>query len=92
MTKMIIDYVRDFYETEIVSFKLLLNTKPNWCKSDKEIRRAMRQAIDRCLGVAFFVQSLDVPYEQVEAEFDNFKFRISEVYENDTKKCKETKS
>ena len=58
----ILKKVDDFYKAEIQSTKNTLNQSLYLFES----REIINSAIQRCLGVALFVQSLDVPYNEID--------------------------
>ena len=51
----------NYFEKEYQETKALLESKPNWVTSEKEI---VNNAIQRCLGVAMFAQQLGVTYQE----------------------------
>lgn len=62
----ILKKVDDFYKTEIKSVKNTLDNN-HYRFKPKEV---VNNAIQRCLGVAFFVQSLDVSYDEIDALYE----------------------
>lgn len=51
----------NYFEKEYQETKALLENKPNWITSEKEV---VNNAIQRCLGVSMFVQQLGVAYQE----------------------------
>lgn len=58
----ILKKVDDFYKAEIQSAKNTLNLN----LYSFETREVIINAVQRCLGVALFVQSLNVPYNEID--------------------------
>jgi hypothetical protein len=56
-----IDKVKKFFEKEYKETERLLSNPPSWCNP----KEAVWYAVQRCLGVAQFVQYLDVKYEDL---------------------------
>ena len=74
-TNKILTKVKEFYEVEIKQVKLSLeNNFYHWNK--KEV---VNNAIQRGLGVAFFVQALEVPFKDIDAEYEKFREIMYEI-------------
>ena len=58
----VLEKVENFFKTEYEDTKNLLERKPSWVSSEKEV---VFNSLQRCLGVTQFVQCLDVPYENL---------------------------
>ena len=58
----ILEKVENFFQSEYEETKDLLERKPSWVMSKKEV---IFNSLQRCLGVTQFVQCLDVPYENL---------------------------
>ena len=71
----ILKKVDDFYKTEIKSVKNTLDNNFYRFKP-KEI---INNAIQRCLGVAFFVQSLDVSYDEIDTLYEAVKTQLNDL-------------
>ena len=56
-----LEQVKEFFDREYKETKELLERKPSWCKP-KEV---VFNSIQRCLGVAQFVQGAGVKYEDL---------------------------
>lgn len=56
-----LEQVKKFFNQEYEDTKQLLERKPSWCKP----REAVYNSIQRCLGVAQFVQYVGVEYEDL---------------------------
>lgn len=57
----VIKEMNNYFEKEYQETKTLLENKPNWITSEKEV---VNNAIQRCLGVSMFVQQLGVAYQE----------------------------
>ena len=62
----ILKKVDDFYKTEIKSVKNTLDNNTYRFKP-KEV---INNAIQRCFGVAFFVQTLDISYNEIDTLYE----------------------
>lgn len=51
----------NYFEKEYQDTKAILEEKPNWVKSEKEI---VNNTIQRCLGVSMFAQLCGVTYQE----------------------------
>lgn len=51
----------NYFEKEYQETKALLENKPNWITSEKEV---VNNAIQRCLGISMFAQQLGVTYQE----------------------------
>ena len=71
----ILKKVDDFYKTEIKSVKNTLDNNPYRFKP-KEV---VNNAIQRCLGVAFFVQSLDVLYNEIDTLYEATRTQLYDL-------------
>lgn len=58
----ILEKVENFFQSEYEETKDLLERKPSWVMSKKEV---VFNSLQRCLGVTQFVQCLNVPYENL---------------------------
>ena len=65
-----------FYEDEIKSVQRSLENPYRW-----EKKELVNNSIQRGLGVAFFVQALDVPYKDIDAEYEKFRETMYEILE-----------
>lgn len=61
----VLEKVKTFYESEYKDTQNALERKSFWCHSDEDKRQLVFNSIQRCLGVAQFVQSLGVSYEEL---------------------------
>jgi predicted ATP-dependent Lon-type protease len=71
----ILKKVDDFYKTEIKSVK---NTLDNNLYRFKP-KEVVNNAIQRCLGVAFFVQSLDVSYNEIDTVYEATRTQLYDL-------------
>lgn len=81
----IIDKIKEFYETEyqgtkkVIEASLAGDVNYNWIRTDTDRRRAVSQVIDRLLGVAFFVQYLDIPYNVIDNLYEEYKGKLESI-------------
>lgn len=81
----IINKIKECYENEyqgtkrVIEASLAGNEQYGWLRSDTDRRRAVSQAIDRLLGVAFFVQYCDIPYRAIEKLYNDYKGKLESI-------------
>ena len=71
----ILKKVENFFQSEYEDTKSLLERKPYWISSEKEV---VFNSIQRCLGVTQFVQSLNVPYEELQV-YDEYREKLEKL-------------
>ena len=71
--KEILAKVHEFYQQEIKDVTRALEFK---YPTKKEI---IKYSLQRGLGVAFFVQNLDIPYENIDKEYEQFRETIERM-------------
>ena len=71
----ILEKVENFFQSEYEETKSLLERKPYWISSEKEV---VFNSIQRCLGVTQFVQCLDVPYENLNI-YDEYREKLEKL-------------
>lgn len=69
----IINQYKDVCNQEYKATKRAINNK--WFKP----RDVINNAIQRCLGVAQFIQYLGVTYEEADIIFEEFKYKINNL-------------
>lgn len=70
--------IKEFYEKEYISvFNWIHGT---YCKNLEKRKEAINNAIQRCLGVAFFVQELDVPFAEIDAIYEKYRAKFYNLY------------
>lgn len=80
-----ISKIKEFYESEYQGTKRIIEASLSddnhytWIRSDTDRRRAVSQALDRLLGVAFFAQYLDIPYKRIESLYDEYKCKLESI-------------
>lgn len=70
-----INTVKEFFDSEYRDTVRLLENKPSWVTSEKEV---VFNSIQRCLGVAQFVQLVGVKYEDLEF-YDEFREKMMKL-------------
>ena len=71
-----LDKVKDFYEMEYKDTARTLQN-PYWKKRETEV---IKCELQRCLGVAFFVQNAyDVPFEDINNLYEEYKDKIERL-------------
>lgn len=71
----ILERVENFFQSEYEETKNLLERKPYWISSEKEV---VFNSIQRCLGVTQFVQCLNVPYESLNI-YDEYREKLEKL-------------
>jgi hypothetical protein len=71
-TKMI-----EYFQMEVTMLNNLMERKPEWLDKNE----AIHNAVQRCLGVAQFVDSThEIPFAEIEACFNFYKAKLEEWY------------
>ena len=73
-----LDKIKDFFEEEYTSTKRYL--KSSYAKGRE--RMVVDKSISRCLGVAQFVQSVGVTYDDVSPLYDIYKKKLELLLDN----------
>ena len=71
----ILEKVENFFQSEYEETKSLLERKPYWISSEKEV---VFNSIQRCLGVTQFVQCLNVSYEILNI-YDEYREKLEKL-------------
>ena len=58
--------------------KSILENKPFWVQTRSDEKQLIFNSVQRCLGVAQFVQSLDVPYEELKV-YDEYREKLEKL-------------
>ena len=74
----VIKEMNNYFEKEYQETKTLLENKPNWITSEKEV---VNNAIQRCLGVSMFVQQLGVTYQET-LVYECYQEKLQELLDN----------
>lgn len=75
-----IELIKEYFEREFEDVERVITKKVFWAKPSE----VKFNAIQRCLGVAMFAQSIEgITYEMVEPLFEDVKARIMNVEESD---------
>lgn len=80
----IIEIVKKFYDNEVKENQTYINHLGKYDNRPKhEIavvqERVTKYTIQRCLGVAFFVQKLGIPFEEIDELYNKTVERIEET-------------
>lgn len=72
-----LDKVKKFYEQE---YKDTLNWLGcEYCKTKENKIKSINGAIQRCLGIALFVQNCGVTFEEVNPLYDEYRMKFEEL-------------
>ena len=69
--------MNEYFEKEYQDVKQILADKYNWVTSEKEL---VNNAIQRCLGVAIFVQNCGVSYQET-LVYESYKEKLKGLLE-----------
>ena len=72
----IIEAVKKFFDSEVEETKSLLESKPDWL-TDPD--RMIINTIHECLGVAQFVQVLNISYEEVDPYYNEVRRELKKL-------------
>lgn len=72
--KEILEKVQEFFESEYTDLLRLMDRKPGWFNPQEGVT----YAIQRCLGVAQFVQLLGVKYEDLNC-YEEIRVRLQDL-------------
>ena len=75
-TKKILELVKDYYEMEYKDVQLVIARNRGMVSMDKYL---VNSTLQRCLGVALFVQSMDVPYKDINELYEEYREKIEAV-------------
>ena len=81
-----LEKMREYCETELKDYKALL-TNPRF-NNPKTILETTNSYIDHMLGVAFFVQSLGVAYDDADIIYEEYRGKIAKELRNFLDKSK----
>lgn len=76
MVVAMLEKVKEFYEQEYQDAKNIIERKPNWCVPQEVINNS----IQRCLGVAQFVQTVGVKYEDLDI-YDEYREKLLKLFD-----------
>lgn len=84
----ILKQVKEYYEMELHNVELV-ELRKTWKNSvtfdtfDYEIFQSIiRDTLNRCQGVALFVQQLDIDYEDIRYLYEYYREKISALFDN----------
>ena len=80
-----ISKIKEYFEFEYKATKRVIESSLSdddnykWIRTDTDRRHAVSQAIDRFLGVAFFVQYCDIPYNVIDPLYNEYKDKLESI-------------
>ena len=77
-TEKILELVEDYYNMEYRDIQLVVE-RNNMMNDNRANKFHVNGTLQRCLGVALFVQSMDVPYEKVNKLYEQYREMIMKV-------------
>lgn len=72
-----LDKVKKFYEKEYESTLQWLSSE--YCRTPKDKKNSINNAIQRCLAIAIFVQDLDVPFKDIDPLYYEYRKKFYEL-------------
>lgn len=75
----ILKQVREYYEMELHNVELVA-TRNELLDCTGLTESCVNAALSRCLGVALFVQQLDIDYEDINEIYEEYKAKIENHY------------
>lgn len=75
----ILKQVREYYEMELHNVELV-TTRQTWAGETGRISATVNAALSRCLGVALFVQQLDIDYEDINKIYEEYRTKVENYY------------
>ena len=75
-----IEKIKKFYESEYNSTVNWINSK--YCNNRKDKAAAVNNVLQRCLGVAFFVQSLEVSFKEIDPLYEEYRIKFYKLLDN----------
>lgn len=72
-----LDKVKKFYENE---YKSTLNwLTSEYCRTPDNKKSSIKNAIQRCLAIALFVQDLGIPFKDIDPLYDKYRTKFYEL-------------
>ena len=68
---------KEFYEKEYKSTLQWLSSE--YCKTPKDKKESIKNAIQRCLAIAIFVQDLGVSFEDIDSLYCEYRTKFYEL-------------
>ena len=75
----ILKQVKEYYKMELHNVELVA-TRNSWARETGRTNATINATLSRCLGVALFVQQLDIDYEDINEIFEEYKAKIENYY------------
>jgi hypothetical protein len=77
----ILKQVKEYYKMEYHNAELVA-TRNTWAREQGRTSATINAALSRGLGVALFVQQLDIDYETINKIYEEFRKRVDELLDN----------
>lgn len=77
-TEKILELVEDYFKMEYKEIQLVAE-RWRMLNDTEYLDFHVNSTLQRCLGVALFVQSMDVPYEDVNKLYEEYRKKIEKV-------------
>jgi hypothetical protein len=77
----ILKQVEAYYEMEYHNAELVA-TRNTWAREQGRISATINATLSRCLGVAFFVQQLNIDYETINEIYEKFREKVNKLLDN----------
>lgn len=80
-TEKILELVKDYFEMEYRDIQLVAG-RYQMLNDTKYLKFNVNATLQRCLGVTLFVQSLEIPYEDISKLYDDYREKIEKMLDN----------
>lgn len=77
----ILELVEDYYKMEYRDIQRIAE-RHRRLNATEYLEFQVNAVLHRCLGVALFVQSMDIPYDDIGKLYDNYREKIKKVLDN----------
>lgn len=72
-----LDKVKKFYENEYKSTLDWLTSE--YCRTPDNKKSSIKNAIQRCLAIALFVQDFGIPFKDIDPLYDKYRTKFYEL-------------
>lgn len=80
-TEKILELVEDYFKMEYSDIQRIAE-RHRILNDTQYLRFNVNATLQRCLGVTLFVQSMNVPYDDISKLYDNYREKIEKMLDN----------
>lgn len=77
----ILKQIDAYFEMEYHNAELVA-TRNTWAREQGRTSATINATLSRCLGVALFVQQLDIDYETINKMYEEFREKVNKLLDN----------